>query len=98
MSEPRFGGNQARARTPEREAKMAQHQLISAKLAARIVGVTPMRILQLARAKQIPCTMIDDGYCGQYIFRRRDMETAARQRAYWRAQKKHPKYSFPRSA
>lgn len=71
--------------TPERRQRMNQHRLISAKVASAILGVTPKRVLQLARAKQLPAAMVDDGYCGQFIFSRREVECLARARVVRKA-------------
>ena len=66
--------------TAERRQLMSRHRLISAKVAAAILGVTSRRVLQMAHAKQLPAAMVDDGYCGQFIFSRREVEHAARAR------------------
>lgn len=72
--------------TPERRRQMDQRRLISAKVAAAILGVTRDRVRQMARARQLPAAMVDDGYCGQFIFSRREVERLAQARERQRAQ------------
>jgi hypothetical protein len=64
----------------ERRARMEQHRLISAAVAGKILGVTSRRVLQMARAKEIPAVMVDDGYLGQFIFIRTDINERAKAR------------------
>jgi hypothetical protein len=73
--------------SPERRDRMLRHRLVSAKVAAGILGVTSRRVLQMAREGKMPYAMIDDGYCGQFVFVRTNIQAIARGRMGARAAK-----------
>lgn len=66
--------------SPEQRRQREALELVSACVAARMLGVTPNRVRQMAAERTIPATKVDDGYCGQFVFRRAEMERIAKGR------------------
>jgi hypothetical protein len=59
--------------TPDRRAWMDQLKLVSAKVAGQMLGVTANRMRQMVREGKLRAALVDDGYCGSFIFRRADI-------------------------
>ena len=63
--------------TGERRQQVEASEWVSARVAGHILGVSSRRVLQLVAERAIPCVTVDDGYCGQFIFKRAEVAQVA---------------------
>lgn len=66
--------------TGERRRQVEASGLISAKVAGALLGVTANRVRQMVKEGLVAGVLVDDGYCGQFIFQRAVIERLAANR------------------